>query len=152
MKAYLREATEKDIDILYEWVNDPVVRGASFSEENISYSEHQKWYKKVLNSANCRQYIYIYDNTAVGQVRIWVSDNEAEISYSVCKEKRCMGHGKLLLQLTYEQVKDDFPNVQKLVAKVKPGNVASQHAFLAVGYTEKYSFFELDISDTNMVM
>ena len=147
MDAYLREATEKDMDILFHWVNDPAVRKSSFSTRAISYSEHQEWYKRILREENCKQYIYMYGDEPVGQVRITICGNEAEIHYSISKEKRCMGHGKNLLRLLYRQVRIDFPNLQKLIARVKPDNIASQQAFFGVGYTEKYSFFELNVLD-----
>jgi len=35
--VFLRKATLSDIDLLYEWANDPVVRENSFSTESISY-------------------------------------------------------------------------------------------------------------------
>lgn len=145
MEAYLREATEKDVDILFQWVNDPLARKNQFSTKQIPYEEHQEWYKRLLDSKNSKQYIYMYGKNAVGEARIAIHGNEAEISYSICREKRCMGHGKNVLRLLCRQVKKDFPHVQKLIARVKPDNIASQQAFLEVGYTEKYSVFELEI-------
>ena len=147
MDAYLREATEKDTNILFCWVNDPAVRESAFSTKKISYKEHTEWYNIFLKRTDCKQYIYMYDNEAVGQARVEICQNEAEIDYSICREKRHMGHGKKLLKLLCIQVRIDFPDVQKLTARVKTDNIASQRAFITAGYTEKFTLFELNISN-----
>lgn len=143
--AYLRAAAEEDMELLFEWANEAVVRANSFSTSRITYEEHKAWYRKLLSREDCRQYIYMYNGQAVGQVRVSVSGVEAEIGYSVCAGMRGMGHGKHMLALLYEQIARDYPQVQKLTAKVKPGNAASAKAFSDTGYIKKYEAYELDI-------
>lgn len=143
--AYLRTATEEDMDMLFEWANEASVRANSFSTSMIPYEEHKVWYKKIMLSTDCRQYIYMYGGQAIGQVRVSILGTVAEVSYSVCAEMRGMGHGKKMLQLLYKQMQCDYPQVQKLVAKVKPGNIASGKAFFDTGYIKKYEVYELDI-------
>lgn len=147
MKAYLREATEEDMVLLFQWVNEPGVRKGSFSTAAITYEEHKMWYKKLLARKDNRQYIYICDGEAVGQARIAVSEDAAEIGYSICVEKRGMGHGKNMLRLLEIQVRKDFPNVKKLVAKVKLDNIASKRAFVDTGYIAAYEVFEKKIME-----
>ena len=48
MQQYLRKATIEDMDLLFQWANDPVVRKNSFSTAEISYEEHTKWYHNLL--------------------------------------------------------------------------------------------------------
>lgn len=146
MKAYLREATEEDMELLFRWVNEPDVRKASFQTAEITFEEHKLWYKKLLACEDRRQYIYICDNEAIGQARIAISEDAAEIGYSICVGKRGMGHGKNLLRLLERQVRTDFPNVKKLIAKVKSDNIASQRAFIDTGYLAAYEVFELRVS------
>lgn len=143
MKGCLRYAKEDDMDLLFEWVNEAMVRKNSFSTQEISYEEHKKWYQQLLSNMNCMQYIYMYDTEAVGQVRLFVHGEKAEITYSICAAKRGMGHGKNILQLLCNQVKIDFPEVKRLVAKVKPDNIASQRAFLDNGYEQVYNVYEI---------
>lgn len=145
MRGYLRTATEEDMDLLFAWANETDVRKNSFSEKNITYEEHRQWYKKLLNSKDSRQYIYMCDGVEIGQVRIKIVGNEAEIGYSICFQKRCMGYGKEMIYLLREQIRHDFPEVRKLTAKVKPDNVASQKVFLDMGYVEKYQCYELEM-------
>lgn len=145
MKTYLRAAKEEDVDLLFRWANDSEVRKNAFSTEEISYGEHLSWYKELLSRADCKQYIYIYNDVPIGQIRLTIRGEEAEIDYSVCKEKRGMGHGKRMLQFLCSQVKKEFPDIKKLTAKVKHDNIASQQTFLSAGYNEKYYFFEFII-------
>ena len=143
MQQYLRKATIQDRDLLFQWANDTVVRKNSFSTEKISYEEHVNWYNHILNSDNCVQYIYMDSECPVGQVRITQKGDAAEISYSICAEKRALGYGTKLLSLISEKVWDEFPHVKKIYGEVKPENTASQKAFLHAGYTETYRVFEM---------
>lgn len=144
MKCYLREAKEEDVDLLFQWANDPVVRQNSFSTQTISHQEHVKWFRKLLSSENCRQYIYMVDDVPVGQVRITIVDGTAEIGYSICAEKRSQGHGKNILFLIKEKIENEFPRVSKVVGKVKPENIASQKVFSDAGYREVFRQFETE--------
>lgn len=66
----------------------------------------------------------------------------AEISYSICTEKRSQEYGAKMLELVKNQVFKDFPMVDKLTGLVKTDNLASKKAFENAGYEEKYSMFE----------
>ena len=143
MQQYLRKATIEDMDLLFQWANDSVVRKNSFSTAEISYEEHMKWYHNLLKREDCMQYIYMDGDCPVGQVRITLKDDEAEIGYSICAEKRALGYGAKLLALISKKVWEDFPHVKKVYGEVKPENTASQKAFLHAGYTETYRVFEV---------
>ena len=145
MNGQLRAATIEDMDLLFEWANDPLVRKNSFSSEQIPYEEHREWYAKLLERKDRKQYIYEYENEPIGQIRLSIDGDTAVISYSICASKRGMGHGKNMLQLLSNQVIIDLPDVKKLLGKVKMDNVASQKAFLEVGYQENYKTFEMEV-------
>lgn len=149
MREYLRAAEEQDMELLFVWANEPEVRRNSFSTKEILYEEHQKWFTDLLNREDCRQYIYMQDNDAVGQIRITKQGEDAEIGYSIRADKRGMGHGKKILQLACEKVSQDFPEVKKLTAKVKPNNKVSQRAFIKTGFEKKYDVFELAVKNQN---
>lgn len=142
---YLRKAMRQDVDLLFEWANEESVRKNSFSTEKISYEEHRKWFENLLIREDAGQYILMQEEEPIGQIRIHVNGSEAEIGYSICKEKRGLGYGKELVGLLIEQVKKDFPQVKKLAAQVKPENIASQKVFLDVGFLEKAISYELNI-------
>lgn len=142
---YLRSAERQDADLLFQWVNEELVRKNSFSTEDISYDEHIRWYEGILARNDIKEYIYVIDDVPVGRVRITVTGEEAEISYSICVEKRCMGYGKEMLILLQKAVTKDFPQIRRLVAKVKLENIASQKTLADVGYKKKGDIFEIEI-------
>lgn len=141
--GYLRRATKDDMELLYMWANEPLVRKNSFTTKIITQEEHEEWFHRLLESKDCCQYIYMCGNEAVGQIRIKIDGNMAEISYSICKEKRGQGYGGDILRLIRSQVSLDFPEVETLFGEVKPGNTASKNAFLNAGFEEKYSVYEI---------
>lgn len=47
MQAYLRKATEEDMDLLYQWANDPEVRAYSFSVSEINSGIVSEWINGV---------------------------------------------------------------------------------------------------------
>lgn len=145
MQGYLRRATLEDSRLLFEWANDPVVRKNSFSTKEITWEEHKIWFEKVLKNEDCMQYIYMHDKEPIGQVRIQIAGDEALIGYSICASVRGKGYGKKLLVVLSEQVKKDFPNVRKLIGKVKPENIASQKAFTHSGYKYRHGVYEWTI-------
>lgn len=144
---FLRAASWEDAELLFSWANDREVRANSFSQAEISYEEHKEWYSRLLQQEKVRQYIYMQDDEPVGQVRIEVSEDRAVIGYSVSPLKRGMGHGKRMIELLEKQVREDFPEVKQLVAKVKPENAASERVFEATGYKEAYRVFEKELGD-----
>ena len=145
MNGYLREVTIEDMDLLFEWANEESVRRNSFSTKKITYEEHVAWFKRILSEENTVQYIYMVNDVPIGQVRINIFDDKAEIGYSVCNIERGKGHGRKILKLLHAKVKEEYPFIKKLIGKVKPENIASQKAFLAVGYGEAYKAFEINM-------
>ena len=144
MKEFLRDARESDMDMLFQWVNDKEVRKSSFQTKDITYEEHQKWFMDMLHREDVRQYIYVLNEEPVGQIRILLTGEEAEISYSIAPKYRCMGYGKRMISALKSAVQEEYPGIRRLVAQVKPENVASQKAFLDCGYYEKCRVFVLD--------
>ena len=74
MKLYLRKATENDVDILFKWANDEVVRKNSFSTGQIKYEDHLAWFDKLLKDSNRIQFILEQNDegrtSLIGQIRI----------------------------------------------------------------------------------
>ncbi len=146
MSEYLREAVKGDMDLLFQWANEAETRRNSFSVREISYEEHRQWFLKLLSDDTKRQYIYMDGQIPIGQIRAAVQEEKAEISYSICRERRGQGHGKKMLELLQEQLLADEPQVCVLTAKVKAGNAASEKVFLKAGYRPQYTMFKLRLS------
>lgn len=155
MKLYLRKATEKDVDILFKWANDEVVRKNSFCTEKIKYEDHLAWFDKLLKDSNRMQFILEQNDEGqinlIGQIRISLEEdgNQAEIGYSVDSSYRGMGYGKQMLRMAAAELQRDYPDINRLIAKVKPNNVASYKAFIDTGFEEVFQQLELKLSPCN---
>ena len=138
----LRKATANDIDLLYEWANDPIVRANSFNSEFISYEEHIKWFNRIMSNDTVIQYILMDNDIPIGQIRLNVNGHEAEISYSIFSDYRGKGYGRSILELIRQEIGEQYRNINRLVAKVRPENIASQKSFEKAGYELKYMCYE----------
>ena len=70
----------------------------------------------------------------MGQVRVDVEGNIGTINYSIDGAYRSQGHGKKMLSLVEAAVKEDFPQIKTLYAKVKETNIASLKIFEQLQY------------------
>ncbi len=134
----LRKAVMEDMDLIYEWANDPVVRQNSFHSDPIPYEVHKAWFQRIMSDASVLQFIMMEEDIPVGQIRLNVDDDEAEISYSIGDTFRGKGYGHKILQLIAELVKKEYPEIRNLIAKVKPGNDPSNKLFETENYEMSY--------------
>lgn len=141
MNEILRLATEDDIMLLYNWVNDYAVRASSFSNKKIMLEEHRKWFKDKINSEKSDIYIFIWNNVPVGQIRIDYYDEIGIIDYSIAKEYRGNGLADRMLKLAEKKVKENRKEIDILRAEVKTENKISQKKFENQGYS-KYITYE----------
>lgn len=142
MNEFLRNVTKEDIDLLYEWANDKETRKNSFSTNKISYKEHQKWFSDKLSDGSCLQYIYMAGEIPVGQIRLSINGDTAEVSYSVSRAWRGQGYGKRMLDSLQQKIKNEKLPIRILTAKVKPSNEASKKIFSDAGFCKKYELYE----------
>lgn len=137
MTFFLRHATQKDADLLFNWVNDEQVRKSAFNSNLINYEEHIPWFFSKLQSSNSRIYIGCDSDNPIGQIRIDIECENAFIDYSIDKMYRGKGYGVLLLRIVEQQIKDDKYKVNYIMGKVKFENIASRRVFEKVGYTRR---------------
>lgn len=146
-KLQLRRAAKSDVDILYEWANDAIVRQNAFNTYSISYDEHTDWFNRVMEDSNQVQYILMAGDEAIGQIRLTIEDAVAEIDYSISKAARGHGYGRQIIELIKKQAAEDYSHVKKLIGKVKPYNNASYNCFTKNGFEEKYRLLEYNMVD-----
>lgn len=142
-KFYLRKACEEDMNLLFEWANDPKVRQNAFHTEAIPYEEHQKWFYGLMKDEKRVQYIFMEENKPVGQIRFTIEGDEAVIGYSIASGMRGKGYGRKLLSLAQEEFFASYPMVKKLIGQVKKENMASKKCFTDSGFEEVFTQFEL---------
>lgn len=148
-RGSLRDVTETDVDLLYDWVNDPISRASAFNNHMISYEDHSNWFRKMMCDQNVLQYIYEIEQQPVGQVRVEIKDGIGVIDYSIAPEYRLHGYGNDIINLLIKKMKTSYPKLDILKAKVKPENIASQKVFQNNNFATKYYEFEFVLNEEN---
>ena len=133
MKLNLRQIDEKDVDLLFNWSNDPVVRNQSFNSNVISYEEHVSWFNKKIASKNSMMYIFDVDKKSVGLVRFDQLEYETVIGVLVDANFRGFG---LASQMLSKSV-DEYIQMRRvnISAYIKNENQASIKSFKKAGFT-----------------
>lgn len=132
----LRQVSEDDCRVIWEWANDLDVRMVSFSSEPIPWEQHVKWFKSKLSDPHC--IFYIATNSGgvpIGQIRYDVEDNKAVVSVSIDRKLRGQGYGSRLIGLASRKLFGGS-DIDTVHAYVKQGNVASVGAFVKAGFRE----------------
>jgi RimJ/RimL family protein N-acetyltransferase len=131
-----RRARKADIDLLFNWANDPITRQNSYNKNLIKYEDHIQWFNKQLMSANFFCYIFSNEDKAeIGQVKIQrdVDNLTATIGISVDKDHRGNGYATEMIQKTSEDFIQENPEYI-ILACIFMENKASLKSFLKAGY------------------
>lgn len=131
----LRHVNEGDCRQLWEWANDPVVRGTAIDGHQIAWDEHVQWFSSRLKSRN--SVIYIATDARLGnlgQIRFeWDNDGEAEVDVSIDPKLRRRYLGASLIRAGTEKLFFER-EVNTIRAFIKPENAASRRAFGLAGF------------------
>lgn len=65
----LRLAQDDDLELLFQWANDPLVRQMAFHSEPISLSDHKNWFYFRLNALETKIFILEENKIPIGQIR-----------------------------------------------------------------------------------
>ena len=129
----LRRACIADSERLLDWRNDPDTRRWYLHPARVPRRDHQAWLARKLADRNCRIYIAEARSTPVGQLRLERVGRAAEVSLSVDGAARGRGLGALILRRAVTAARREL-HATRLVAYVRPENVASAVAFVKAGY------------------
>ncbi|MEO5998766.1 MAG: GNAT family N-acetyltransferase [Chitinophagaceae bacterium] len=127
----LRRASSGDKKLLFDWVNEEEVRNNSINTKSISFEEHESWFNKKLNCPDCGIYIFEIKAVPAGVIRFDFNeiDNAWEIGYSIAKNFRGNGLGKVII---VEGMK--LLNHLPVIGYVKEENKKSQAIFNSLGF------------------
>ncbi|WP_425448040.1 GNAT family N-acetyltransferase [Dethiothermospora halolimnae] len=132
----LVSANKKHCDLLFQWVNNDLVRKNSFNTKNIEYKDHKNWFVSKILSKYCHIYILYLKDIAIGQVRIDIKDKKGIIDYSIDEKYRGNNYGVVLLNLLKGKVSREGIDINMLLGSVKKQNIASQKVFEKCGYSK----------------
>ena len=129
----LRKASSKDLHMLWNWANDPIVRSSAFSTESIAWENHSLWFNKKLENANSHIYIAETNSKPIGQIRFDCNNEKAEVDVHLAPEARGQGLGTPLI---LEGVRKLFSEteVNEIHSTVKLENLPSSKIFLKAGF------------------
>jgi UDP-2,4-diacetamido-2,4,6-trideoxy-beta-L-altropyranose hydrolase len=132
----IRKANIDDLNMYFDWINEPATRLQSYNSDAIALKDHQKWFEKKVYDSKSVMYIVLKNKDAIGQIRFDLSE-VATISYSVDKKHRGLGFGKIVLRKGIAQYRAEFGNRLAIVGFVKKSNIASIKAFKSIYFTEE---------------
>ncbi len=135
-EAIVRIAAPGDVNLVFDWVNDPDVRKQSYHSDPIERSVHEKWFSSASKAPNIRYYIIESAGKAVGQIRFNISKSVATISYLVDPDHRGQGWGDRILRLGVKRLLTTESGISRIVGYVKQDNHASFNSFIKCNFTE----------------
>lgn len=129
-----RRVTSSDVNLLFDWTNDPETRNNSFNNEPIPYEEHVAWFNHKINDANALLLLfYNPQNEPIGLVRFDHKKDHTIISISIDKDHRGKGHSTEMLKLACVEAKKSLLT-EKILAYVHQRNQASNKSFMRSGF------------------
>jgi UDP-2,4-diacetamido-2,4,6-trideoxy-beta-L-altropyranose hydrolase len=129
----LRKVRWADRLLLLGWANDPETRSNSSSGEPIPLETHLAWLRRNLADPRVDMLIAHNGLGPIGVVRLapgW--RGESEVSINIAPQHRG-GLGTLTLRAALARWQRRSPG-HMIVARIKPGNIASEQAFARVGF------------------
>jgi RimJ/RimL family protein N-acetyltransferase len=125
-----------DASLLWRWANDAETRRRSFNPAPIPYAAHLAWLEARLAAAASSLWIVSDERGPVGQVRLDVADDVAEVSLAVAPERRGQGLGTAVLREALAAAATQWRGGLRLRAQVFADNVASLRLFRRCGFQE----------------
>ena len=99
----IRLAKNSDVKLIFEWINDPLVRKVSFNSSLIPYDNHEKWFYSKIKEPTTTYHIAEINNEALGQIRYDLQESEYIISILIAPNFRGMGFSSKMLKTSLEE-------------------------------------------------
>jgi RimJ/RimL family protein N-acetyltransferase len=130
-----RKAILADVNLYFDWANDPIVREQSYNSSIIDFENHKKWFEIKLEDDSCMLLLFQNEEKInIGQIRIQKENGcQALIGISIVADHRGNGYAKEMLLLA----SDYFLEINEgylINAYIKEQNVSSKQAFVKAGF------------------
>ncbi len=124
----LRKVNKNDIELLFDWANDPDARANAKNPEPIKWEDHVRWFNEKILDDSSFIYILTEKEKNIGVIRFDKKNDDFIISYFIDKNYRGRGLGELVLREGIKTLQEIVDN-PSLLAYVKKGNIASEKIF-----------------------
>jgi len=124
-KIHLQDAVLEDAEFVLYLKNQPYVRKASYSQKNILWEEHLKWFKENYKYFK----IICLGNYQIGYVRVHKGDSTGDIHIALLKEHHGRGIGTKVIKQMVKKHKH-------LTTQVLISNKPSRKIFEKAGFKE----------------
>lgn len=131
----LRPVSWDDVDLLFEWANDPVVRAMAFSNAPITRGDHENWLQARLTGGSGPHWIATLNGKPIGQVRFDGRGDDYEISVNLAKGARGLRLAAPLIIAGSRALVAETHGKATCYAQIKTSNRASLAAFEVANYT-----------------
>lgn len=127
----------EDLEILFDWANDPLVRANSFSTKSITIDEHRNWFRTKLSTCPF-WYVFELGHLPIGMIRFDKVDQNKTflLNYLLTPDARGRGFGRKIISMGIDEIKNSIHESIKVIGIVKNGNLASRKTFLSLGFYE----------------
>lgn len=142
---HLRPAAAADAEPAWHWRNAPSTRAVSTDSAELQLATHLAWWQASLSSADRRLWMAVVGQAAVGVLRLDIAGPDATVSIYCDPALTGMGLGPRMLADLVRRVRDELKGVQRLLAIIRPDNLASRRAFASVGFIEAGPQWVLDL-------
>ena len=129
----LRRVTKDDVNLLFRWANDPVVRKWSFNQHPITLEEHKFWFNEKYNDPNTLMLILEKSTRPSGVVRFERSTTRVLLNYLISPEFRGKKLAGEMLSMSIDKLEKFWPGVD-IIAYSLPDNIASIKSLKKVGF------------------
>ena len=143
----VREVTENDSELIFNWSNDPLVRSQSFKSNKIEFKSHENWLKEKLKNNNSLLLINQFKNNNIGLVKFEVEKDNCTVGILLDKKYRGQGLSSLMLKVSSTFYFNKF--LIPISAYIKESNIASVKSFEKAGY--KY-FNKINVNGFNTLV
>jgi RimJ/RimL family protein N-acetyltransferase len=138
MDIRLRAADHNDKHAIFSWRNDPWIIQHGLSQFTVSWSEHCLWFEKIMGSEDYLLFVIeTISGEGIGCVRFnRLNGTTAEIHIYLLQRFTGKGLGPKAIAQGCGRAFQSWPDVQRILARVRRENAPSRNAFLKAGFQE----------------
>lgn len=134
--TFLRKASPRDCERVWQINNDPTVRAVSRHTEPISEEEHRRWFlERLTDPASVLYMIVDESSSAIGVIRLESGCAHTEVSVAIDPVERGRGVGRAAIRAAVALASTRWPGLP-VVACIAEDNLASRRCFVAAGFRQ----------------